>query len=149
MLKSVFSQKYGLILRSLDIDIFELDSNFYILDIKEMKLEQYSNKFSQLSTERKLINFCEKYQYKNLKLRGEAQNIKEVQSLFFSMYGSYEKVRNTILYDYLNLPEKDQTSNKVFESLKPECPYDFTELMSDSINKKEFKKWASNNLWKN
>ncbi len=148
-LKRIFSEKYGLILRGLDIRTFELRGSIYLLDIVEIKLEQYSNKFTQLASERKLSNFKERFQYKNLKLKGEAANLKEVKTFFFSMYGVYENVRNTILKEYLNLPVKDPTTDKVFKDIRSNCPFTFSELISDSVNKKDFKKWASTSLWHN
>jgi hypothetical protein len=79
----IFSEKCGLILRGIDIRTFELRGSIYLLDLLEIKLEQYSNKFTQLASERKLSNFNERFQYKYLKLKGEEANLKEVKRFSF------------------------------------------------------------------
>ena len=58
------------------------------------------------------------------------------------MYGVYENVRDVMLKEYLYLPENDLTTDNAFHDIRSDCPYRFSELISDSVTKKKFQKWA-------
>jgi hypothetical protein len=147
-IKNKFYERYNLVLRTLDIEIFELEGVSYLHEVKHMKFEKYENKHIKLITERKLLNFRDKFQYKNLKIQKEAPNHREVKKFFHTMLDVYENTKKHCkLNQYLHIAPRDPVSDEVFKDIKPNCPYTFSDLMNDSISKKEFKKWVSTKNW--
>lgn len=135
-------------LKFFDIETFELNGIIYLHDVKEMKFEKYDNKHIKLITERKLLNFREKFQYKNIKINKDAPNHKEIKSLFFKMLEVYDDVQKVHKVEqFLNDAIEDNTTNEVFKIIKPECPYTFSEIISDKTSKTEFGRWISKNIW--
>lgn len=147
--KTVFYDKYALNLRRLDIELFELDGIFYVYDVKELVFEKYDSNFIKLRCERLLNNFQEKHKYKNLSINRKAANIKEIGKFLFTMNDIYEDAKARLnLNQYIEKEKKDDTSDNVFRQLRPNCPYSFTQLLNEKIDKKTFAKHASVSLWK-
>jgi hypothetical protein len=146
--KNKFYEKYNLLLRTFDVETFELNGIVYLHDVKDMKFEKYETKHIKLITERKLINFREKFQYKNMKINKDAPNHREIKKFFFTMLDVYENTKKHHKLDqYLDIAQRDSLSDNVFRDIKPDCPYTFSELMGKDVSKNEFIKWASTNRW--
>lgn len=149
-IKNKFYERYNLVLRTFDVEIFELDGVSYLHEVKHMKFEKYENKHIKLITERKLLNFRDKFQYKNLKIQKEAPNHRDVKKLFHAMLDVYENTKKHCkVNQYICIAPRDSVSDEVFKDIKPDCPYTFSDLMSDSISKNEFKNWVSTKNWDN
>lgn len=145
-LKLVFDEKYSLLLRKLDIDTCEINGTVYLLDVKEIMLEKFQHKNIKLKSERRMMNFQKKYQYKCLKINRDAPNIKEIKHLFYAMKTVYGQSQ-TGLDKYITLPHKDSTTDTLFQILRPDCPFSFSQLLQNQVTKKTFANYASTNLW--
>lgn len=141
-LKTIFYDKYSLVLRKLDVETFELDNITYLLDVKEIFFEKFDNKHVKLKSERMLQNYQEKYKYSKLKLSKDIPNIKETKNLFYSMNKVYEDLKAHHKIDkYLNLPPKNLDSDNAFKVLRPNCPFTFTQLLDDHRDTNIFYKY--------
>lgn len=147
-LKTIFYEKYSLLLKKLDIQTFELNNTVYLFDVKEILFEKYDDKNIKIITERKLMTFRDNHKYKNLKINKDAPNLKEIKQFFFTMINVYDDTKKHYKLDkYLKIPPKDETTDNVFKILRPGCPYSYSELIEDNVSKKNFAKYASSNLW--
>ena len=60
----------------------------------------------------------------------------------------YKQLFNSIVdKSYLDKPQKDPSSDQVYHFLKPESPYNLSELLEPRIGIKTFVKYATYNLW--
>ena len=147
--KSTFSEKYGLMMQNLDIEVVEISGQTYLLDVCEMSFEKLHDRDSKLKSERMYNVFQETYQHKNLTIQKDAINIVQIKSLMDCMKEVYNNtLTNSGIKKYLIQPKRDETSDQVFKTLKPKCPYELSELLSDQMSKKKFMEYCSNNLWK-
>jgi len=148
-IKNSFSDKYGLMLQRFDIEVTEINGQTYLLDVKELCFEKFNDNNFKLKSERTYNVFQETYKHKNLEIKKEAINIKEINSLYNCMKDEYNKlVKKSGIEEYLIVPKRDETSDEVFKMLNPNCPYQFSELLSDQVSKKIFTRYCSSNLWK-
>lgn len=151
-IKTVFYDKYSLVLRKLDMETFELNNIIYILEVKEIFFEKFDNKHVKLKSERMLQNYQDKHKYSRLKLSKEILNLKETKNLFGSMIKKYEDMKAFHNLDkFLKLPPKNLDSDNAFKILRPNCPYTLSQLLDEKRDKNTFYKFiqAEENEFKN
>jgi hypothetical protein len=147
-LKHIFYDKYLLLLKKLDIETFEFDGKCYLLDIKEIQFEKYDSKHIKLACERRFMKYTETHKYKNLTINKNAANLKDIVEFFHTMNNKYEDLKSVEnLKDYLTLPPRDKTTDKVFQILRPDGKFTFSQLIDDDVSKKMFIKNTTNNSW--
>jgi len=147
-IKFVFFDKYSLLLKKLDIQTFELDGYIFLYDVKDIIFEKYDVNDIKLVSEMKLNTFRQHHQYKPMKINKESQQLREKFQFLNTMMEAYENAKKEInLNKYLNIPEKDKTTDRIFKLLRPKCNYTFSELIHDNLSTKVFSKNATNNLW--
>ena len=144
-LQKIFYEKYYLKLKKLDLETFEINGNTYINDVKELVLEKQDFKLVKLKTDEIVLK--NKHQIQSII---DAPNAKELKSFFLTMMKFYEEAQSNLKIEkYLTLPKKDETTNKLFKILRPDCPYVFSKLMDDNVSKNKFMNYASNCINKN
>jgi hypothetical protein len=147
-IRTIFFDKYSLLLKKLDMQTFELNGHVYLFDVKDIVFEKFDIKDIKIKSEKKLTTFRQHHQFKNLKIDKESLHLRQKYQLFNGMLDVYEKSKKFYKLDkYLNIPAKDDTTDKTFKLLRPNCQFTYSELISDKVSKKEFGENASINLW--
>ena len=149
-IKNLFLEKYDLYLKSLRIELCRINNELYLIDVEKMVFDKYNNKDPKMNFEKIISCFKEKHMDKNLKLTKETPNLIEINDLIETMKDVYfDKVIDKCgVPKYLKPPEKDPRADEAFKILKENCPYKFSELLSDEVDKKTFMRYCSNKIIK-
>jgi hypothetical protein len=149
-IKDLFLDKYDLYLKSIRLELCKINNELYLIDVDKMVFDKYNNKDPKMNFEKIISCFKEKHVDKNLKLTKETPNLMEINDLIETMKNVYfDKVIDKCgVPQYLKPPEKDPRADEAFKILKENCPYKFSELLSDEIDKKTFMRYCSNKIIK-
>jgi hypothetical protein len=146
--KEIFITKYGLFLKKLNIETFDLNGSTYLLDVKEISFDKIDGKSQVLRTERFITKVIDENKYKNLKLMKDNPKITGMANFYYSMNEVYRKVQeHHNLNKYLTHFERDPTTDNIFKELRPDCPYVFYDMLNDTVSKSEFMKYCSTKLY--
>ena len=149
-IKELFLNKYDLYLKSVKLELVKINHDLYLIDVEEIIFDKYNNKDPKMKFENVITSFKEKHIDKNLRRTKETANVEEIKELIETMRSVFEdKIINKCgVQKYLKPPDKDSKSDDAFKVLKEDCPYQFSELLSDKVDKKTFLKYCSNKIIK-
>jgi hypothetical protein len=147
-LKDIYTNKYNLILKKLNLETFDLDNDTYLLDVKEISFEKIDLNSQKLKIDRFINKVRGDNKFKNLKLMKENPKINGMANFYNSMVNTYKNIQDKYnLKDYLTVVSRDSTADDIFKELRPNCPYKFSDMLYDKVSIQEFSKYASINLW--